>query len=648
MKKTEQTPSLNYQTEYRQSIEEPEKFWSTQAEQLHWIKKPSKILSKDAKGNFRWFEGGMLNTCSLALDIHVADGRGDQLALVYDSPVTQNQKSFTYSELRDQVALLAGVLKNLGVRKGDRVVIYMPMIPRAVVAMLACARIGAIHSVVFGGFAPHELALRLEDAEPKLILTASCGIEVSQLIHYKPLVDKAIAESRHKPEHVIVYQREFLKAPMNTDSQAPVGRDLDWDECLRHAVPADPVAVNAWDPLYILYTSGTTGKPKGIIRDNGGHAVALKYSMKAVYDMHPGDVFWAASDVGWVVGHSYIVYGPLLMGCTTVLYEGKPVKTPDPSAFWRVIAEHRVKTLFCAPTALRAIRKEDPYGTHTKEKDLSSLKALFVAGERLDTATYSWAKDLLKVPVVDNWWQTETGWPIVANMLGLEPVPAKPGSATRPVCGYNVHVLDEAGKDVAAGKEGSVALKLPLPPGCLPTLWNNNERFIKGYLESFPGYYVSGDGGMIDKDGYVFLLGRIDDVINVAGHRLSTAEMEEMISQNSAIAECAVIGIEEELKGQVPIALVVLKEGVTIAYDELERELVAAIRNQIGAIASFKTAVIVKRLPKTRSGKILRATMRKIADAQEYSMPSTIEDPLVLGEIETVLVQKGVGLVAKK
>ncbi len=645
--RTKETAS-NYNAQYQQSIEHPEIFWARQAEQLHWIKKPSKILSKDAKGHPRWFEGGMLNTCALALDIHVADGRGDQLALIYDSPVTQHQKTFTYSELRDQVALLAGVLKNLGVRKGDRVVIYMPMIPRAVVAMLACARIGAVHSVVFGGFAPHELALRLEDAEPKVILTASCGIEVSQLIHYKPLVDKAIQESRHKPEHVIVYQREFLKAPMNTDPQAPVGRDLDWDECLRHAVPADPVPVNAWDPLYILYTSGTTGKPKGIIRDNGGHAVALKYSMGAVYDMHPGDVFWAASDVGWVVGHSYIVYGPLLQGCTTVLYEGKPVKTPDPGAFWRVVAEHQVKTLFCAPTALRAIRKEDPYGTHIKEKNLSSLKALFVAGERLDTSTYSWAKDLLNVPVVDNWWQTETGWPIVANMLGLEPMPAKPGSATRPVCGFNVHVLDEAGRDVPAGKEGSVALKLPLPPGCLPTLWNNNDRFIKGYLETFPGYYVSGDGGMIDEEGYVFLLGRIDDVINVAGHRLSTAEMEEMITQNPAIAECAVFGIQEELKGQVPIALVVLKEGVKIAEDELERELVATIRNQIGAVASFKRALVVKRLPKTRSGKILRATLRKIADAEEYTMPSTIEDPSVLDEIKAVLIEKQVGLIAGK
>ena len=545
--------------------------------------------------------------------------------------------------MRDQTALLAGALTKLGVRKGDRVVIYMPMIPRAVVAMLACARIGAVHSVVFGGFAPHELALRIEDAQPKVILTASCGIEVSALVHYKPLVDAAIAESRHKPDYVVVYQREYLKAPMNADPAAKPGRDLDWDDFLSGASLADPVPVDAWDPLYILYTSGTTGKPKGIVRDNGGHAVALRYSMEAVFGMKPGDVFWAASDVGWVVGHSYIVYGPLLAGCTTVLYEGKPVKTPDPGAFWRMVDEHKINGLFCAPTALRAIRKEDPEGFFLKGKDTSSLRGLFVAGERLDTSTYAWAHELLKVPVVDNWWQTETGWPIVSNMMGLEPVPAKPGSATRPVCGFDVRILDEEGRPVPAGKEGAVALTLPLPPGCLTTLWNDEVRFVKGYLEHYPGWFVSGDGGVIDPDGYVFLHGRIDDVINVAGHRLSTAEMEELISRHPEVGECAVFGIEDPLKGQVPLALVVLKEGAVIGEADLETELVQTIRSNIGAIASFRRAVVVKRLPKTRSGKILRATLRKIFDAQEFAMPSTIEDPAVLEEIARLAVRRELG-----
>lgn len=637
-----------YRREHRRSIEEPEAFWALQADAVAWIKKPDRILSRDCRGHDRWFQGGTLNTCALALDFHVANGRADQLALIYDSPVTHLRKTFTYRELRDQTALLAGALAKLGVRKGDRVVIYMPMIPRAVVAMLACARIGAVHSVVFGGFAPHELALRIEDAQPKVVLTASCGIEVSQLVHYKPLVDAAILESRHKPEHVVVYQREYLKAPMNADPAAPPGRDLDWDDFLSGASLADPVPLDAWDPLYILYTSGTTGRPKGIVRDNGGHAVALRYSMEAVFGMKPGDVFWAASDVGWVVGHSYIVYGPLLQGCTTVLFEGKPVKTPDPGAFWRMIDEHKVNGLFCAPTALRAIRKEDPEGFYLKGRDLSSLRALFVAGERLDTATYGWARDLLKVPVVDNWWQTETGWPIVSNMMGLEPVAAKPGSATRPVCGFDVRILDEAGRPVPPGQEGAVALKLPLPPGCLPTLWNDEARFVKGYLEPYPGYFVSGDGGVIDSDGYVFLHGRIDDVINVAGHRLSTAEMEELISRHPAVGECAVFGIEDPLKGQVPVALVVLKESAVIPEADLESELVQTIRAQIGPIASFRRAVVVKRLPKTRSGKILRATLRKILDAREYAVPSTIEDPSVLDEIAQVAIRKELGNLGAK
>lgn len=632
-----------YKAEYQQSIQSPKKFWAKQAKAIHWIKPPKKILSKDSAKHFRWFEGGELNTSWLALDQHIENGRGDQIALIYDSPVTGLKKTFTYRVLRDQVALCAGGLEKLGVKKGDRVIIYMPMIPRAVVAMLACARIGAVHSVVFGGFAPHELALRIDDAQPKVVLTASCGIEVSSLIHYKPLVDQAIQESKHKPQHVVVFQREYLKAPMNTDLTAPRGRDLDWDEWLSDAHFAEPIPVKSWDPLYILYTSGTTGKPKGIVRDNGGHAVALKYSISSIFNMNSGEVFWAASDVGWVVGHSYIVYAPLIQGCTTLLYEGKPIKTPDAGAFWRVIAEHKVKTLFCAPTALRAIRKEDPNGTLAKGKRLSFLKTLFVAGERLDTSTYKWARDLLQVPVIDNWWQTETGWPIVANMMGLEPVPTKPGSATRPVCGYDVKILDEAGKPVPPGREGAVAIKLPLPPGCLPTLWREDRRFHEGYLSQFPGYYSTGDGGVIDPDGYVFLLGRIDDVINVAGHRLSTAEMEELITQNPAVAECAVFGIEEDLKGQVPVALIVLKESFQIDEAILQSQIVELIRSQIGAIASLRTALITKRLPKTRSGKILRATMRKIADAQPYAIPSTIEDPAVLDEIKALLISRKIG-----
>lgn len=620
----------DYKSQYFESLDSPEKFWGRQGERIQWIKKPNKILSKYPNSHDRWFEGGTLNTCALALDYHVNSGRADQIALIYDSPVTGQKEKFTYTELLKQTALLAGALVDLGITRGDRVIIYMPMIPQAVMAMLACARIGAIHSVVFGGFAPHELALRIDDAEPKIILTASCGIEVSQVIPYQPLVNRAIEEAKHKPEKVLLFQRKQHQATLGE-------RDLDWALCTQKAKPAAALELNAWDPLYILYTSGTTGKPKGIIRDNGGHAVALKYSMSEIFNMQPGEVFWAASDVGWVVGHSYIVYAPLIHGCTTLLYEGKPIKTPDAGAFWRVAAEYNVKSLFCAPTALRAIRKEDANGSLIELNRPKKLQALFVAGERLDTSTYEWAHSKLNVPVIDNWWQTETGWPIVANMMGLEPVATKPGSATRPVCGYAVKILSEEGEVLPAGREGAVAIQLPLPPGCLYTLWKDDARFHKGYLEKFPGYYVSGDGGLIDQDGYVFLLGRIDDVINVAGHRLSTAEMEELVTQNPVVAECAVFGVEDEIKGQIPLALIVLKEKVTISEQELSRELVALVREKIGAVACFKTALVVKRLPKTRSGKILRATLRKIADQQPFTVPSTIEDPAVLEEIQNKL-----------
>ena len=632
-----QAAGLTHASEHRRSITNPEEFWAEQARHLHWMEPPKKILSRDPEGHFRWFEGGKLNTCALALDHHVDTGRGDQLALIYDSPVTQTVQKLTYKQLLDRTATFAGALRDLGVGHGDRVIIYMPMIPEAAIAMLACARIGAIHSVVFGGFAPHELAMRIDDATPKLIITASCGIEPSHVIPYKPLVDRAIVEAGHKPEHVVLFQRPQARAEM------VAGRDHDWNEIVAKARPVAPVAVDAWDPLYILYTSGTTGKPKGIVRDNGGHAVALKYSMRTVYDMKPGDTFWAASDVGWVVGHSYIVYAPLLQGCTTVLYEGKPIKTPDAGAFWRVISEHKVNALFCAPTAMRAIRKEDPDGELKKKHDLTGFRTLFQAGERLDSATYEWAHQLLGVPVIDNWWQTETGWPIVANPLGLERFSPKPGSATKPVPGYDVQILDEEGHPVPAGKEGAVAIKLPLPPGCLPTLWKNEPRFRAGYLEKYPGFYLSGDGGIIDEDGYVFILGRIDDVINVAGHRLSTGEMEELCAQHPSVAECAVVGVEDDYRGQLPVALVVVKEKDPIDEMKLEAELSQIIRENIGPIACFKMAVKVARLPKTRSGKILRATIRKIADAKEYTVPSTIEDPAVLDEVKAALHKRHIG-----
>ena len=630
---------MSYADEYRKSIEQPEAFWKEKAEAIEWSKVPTQILSKDENGIDRWFADGELNTAWLALDYHVENGRADQVAMYYDSPVTDSKQQFTYRELRDQVARFAGVLKQQGVGKGDRVVIYMPMVPESAVAMLACARLGAIHSVVFGGFAPRELATRIDDAEPRVIVIASCGIEVGKVIPYKPLVDEAMELASHKPDSCIVLQRPQSPAELIE------GRDLDWEQAMAVAEPADCVPVKATDPLYILYTSGTTGKPKGVVRDNGGHAVALKYSMKAIYNMDPGDVFWAASDVGWVVGHSYIVYGPLLTGLSTVLYEGKPVRTPDAGSFWRMVQDYRIKALFAAPTAFRAIRKEDPDSECLAGYDLSSLEIVFMAGERLDPPTFHWMEDLLGLPVIDHWWQTETGWAICSNLMGIEPMPTKAGSATVPVPGFDVRILDESGQQLGPDKEGLVAIKLPLPPSCLPTIWRDFDRFRTGYLTEIPGYYVSGDSGHIDEDGYVSIMGRTDDVINVAGHRLSTGEMEEIIADHPAVAECAVIGVNDELKGQLPVALVLLKDGAGIDEPQLETDLIEMVRKRIGAVASFRRALIVQRLPKTRSGKILRKSLRQIADGREYSIPSTIDDPASLPEIESIMKEHG--LVAK-
>lgn len=628
----------NYNADYQQSIQNPNAFWLKQAQEIQWFTPPPQGLTKNEKGLYRWFKGGKLNSCYLAVDYHVENGRADQLAVVYDSPVTNTIQKITYRELQDEVALFAGALKGLGVEKGDRVVIYMPMIPQTVVAMLACARIGAVHSVVFGGFAARELAIRIDDAKPKLILAASGGIEIAKKIHYKPIIDDAIEQANHKPEYVVVFQRHEIEATMQE------GRDLDWEELLVDAEPTDCVSLDATDPLYILYTSGTTGTPKGIVRDNGGHAVAMKYSMKYVYGVESGDVYWAASDVGWVVGHSYIVYAPLIHGCTTILFEGKPIKTPDAGTFWRVIADHGVKTLFTAPTAIRAIKKEDSEGELLKKYDISSLQYLFLAGERCDVATYNWAKDLLGVPVIDHWWQTESGWAMLANMAGYPLHETKPGSATKPVCGYDVRILRSDNTEADANEEGSVVIKLPLPPSCLPTLWQDDVRFIESYLMPFEGYYFSGDGGYKDEEGYVFITGRMDDVINVAGHRLSTADMEEVVASHSAVAECAVTGIADELRGQVPVGFVVLKQGEDISEAQLEKELVAMVRKEVGAVACFKQVAIAERLPKTRSGKILRKIMRYIADGKDYQMPSTIENPDVLGEMEELMKRREIGV----
>lgn len=626
-----------YQQEYQRSIEQPEEFWLEQANNLGWFTAPTQALTKDDNGFYRWFKGGKMNTAYLALDYHIENGRGDQTAIIYDSPVTNTTQKYTYKELRDEVATFAGVLTDLGVGKGDRIVIYMPMIPRVAIAMLACARIGAVHSVVFGGFAPHELAIRIDDAKPKVILAASGGLEVKKVIAYKPTIDKGIEEATHKPSAVVVFQRDFITAEMQE------GRDYDWEDLVAKATPQPCVELDATDPLYILYTSGTTGVPKGIVRDNGGHAVALKYSMANVYGVDSGDIYWAASDVGWVVGHSYIVYAPLIHGCTTILFEGKPVRTPDPGTFWRVIEDHKVKVLFTAPTAFRAIKKEDSEGSLFQNYDTSSLKYLFLAGERCDVATYNWLKNLAGVPVIDHWWQTESGWPMLANMAGFDLHETKPGSATKPVPGYDIQIIGENGLPLAANEEGAVMVKLPLPPGCLPTLWNDDERFQKSYLSKHEGYYFSGDGGYVDEDGYVFITGRIDDIINVAGHRLSTAEMEEVVAGHSAVAECCVIGIEEELRGQIPVGFVVLKQGVDISSADLEKELIKMVRSTVGPVAYFKRATVVNRLPKTRSGKILRKIMRFIADGKPFSPPSTIEDMTVLDEIEAKMKAEGIG-----
>jgi len=627
---------VNRYTEvYRRSIESPTEFWAEAAEAISWYSPPTQILDDSRAPLYRWFPDGRLNTCYNAVDRHVEAGRGEQLALIYDSPVTDTVAQWTYRELQDEVSRLAGALTTVGVGTGDRVVIYMPMIPQTVFAMLACARLGAIHSVVFGGFAAKELATRIDDVAPSVVLSASCGIEPGRVIEYKPLLDEAIALATVKPDTCVIWQRDQVTAPLNPD------RDLDWAELIENAEPADCIPVAATDPLYVLYTSGTTGRPKGVVRDNGGHAVALAWSMKNIYDVDPGETYWAASDVGWVVGHSYIVYGPLIHGCTTILYEGKPVGTPDPGAFWRVIAQHGVSTLFTAPTAFRAIRREDPDALYLRDYDLSGFRALFLAGERCDPDTLHWAEDTLGVPVIDHWWQTETGWPIVANPLGIERLPVKPGSPTVPVPGWQVKVVDTAGNEVESGTIGSIVVRLPLPPGTLPTLWNNDKGFIDSYLSDYPGYYLTSDAGFKDEDGYVSIMSRIDDIINVAGHRLSTGGMEEVLADHPDVAECAVIGVADKLKGQIPIGFVVLKAGVERDPDEVGAELVARVRDQIGPVASFKKASVVHRLPKTRSGKVLRGTMRSIADGAPWNMPATIDDPAILDEIETTLHQMG-------
>jgi propionyl-CoA synthetase len=620
---------------HRRSIENPSDFWGEAAEGIDWDSRWDKVLDDSSAPIYRWFTGGRLNTCYNALDRHVANGRGEQAAIIYDSPVTGSQRTISYGELRDQVALFAGALVDNGVKQGDRVIIYMPMIPEAVVAVLACARIGAVHSVVFGGFAPNELATRIDDATPKAIVSASCGIEPSRVVEYKPLLDQALDLSKHKPKHCIILQRPQLEAQLS----AP--RDVDWNDALASATPQDCVSVEATDPLYLLYTSGTTGQPKGIVRDNGGHAVALHWTMKNIYGVEPGEVYWAASDIGWVVGHSYIIYGPLLHGNTTILYEGKPVGTPDAGAFWRVASEHKVATLFTAPTAFRAIRQQDPDGDFIPKYDLSSLRALFLAGERCDPDTLHWAEDKLGIPVIDHWWQTETGWSIAANCLGIELAPVKAGSVGRAAPGWEVRALDEGGKDVAPGDVGAIACKLPLPPGTLPGLWNAEERFRSSYLATFPGYYETGDAGFIDEDGYIFVMSRTDDVINVAGHRLSTGAIEEVLAAHDDVAECAVIGAADPMKGQLPVGFLVLKAGAERSPEEVVADVVQMVRDQVGPVAVFKKAVVVDRLPKTRSGKVLRATMRKIADSEEYKVPATIEDPQVLNEVESALKTLG-------
>ena len=625
----------SYARVYQQSLVDPEAFWKKAAENIEWVRPFDRVLDDSDPPHYRWFVGGELNTCFNAVDVHVQNGLGDQPALVYDSAVTGNKKTFSFLELRDEVAHFAGVLAARGISKGDRVIIYMPMVPEAVVAMLACARLGAVHSVVFGGFAANELAVRSDDATPRAIVCASCGIEPGRVVEYKPLLDEAIDLATQKPECCIVLQRPAVVATMVD------GRDFDWHTEMALASPHDCVPVKATDPLYILYTSGTTGQPKGVVRDNGGHAVALKWTMENIYGVKPGETFWAASDVGWVVGHSYIVYAPLFAGNTSILYEGKPVGTPDPGAFWRVISEHNVSVLFTAPTAFRAIKKEDPTGEHIGRYDLSSLKYLFLAGERTDPDTLHWAENYLGVPVIDHWWQTETGWSISANCMGIEAMPVREGSSSLPVPGWDLRVMSEAGEETAPGEIGTLALKLPLPPGSFPTLWNAKERFIQSYLERFPGFYNTSDAGIIDADGYVYVMSRTDDIINVAGHRLSTGAMEEVLSDHPDVAECAVTGVADVLKGQIPLGFLVLNAGCTRSTVEISGEVVTLVRKRIGPVAAFKQALVVKRLPKTRSGKVLRGTMRAIADGKEWKMPATIDDPEILAEITEALLTIG-------
>jgi propionyl-CoA synthetase len=628
---------MNYQDFYKQSLNEPEKFWEQESQKIEWLTKPKSILSKDKNGYPVWFADGKLNLCYLAVDKHIDDGFGSQTAIIYDSPVTQTIKKYTFEEVQKQVSQLAGGLQSLGLKKGDTAVIYMPMIPEAVFSMLACARIGVTHSVVFGGFAPHELAIRIDHCQPKVILTASSGIEVDRLIAYKPLVDKAIELCTFKPKKVVVLNRKLgAKVPFKK-------YDIDYDALVYGSESVPCVAVNATHPSYILYTSGTTGTPKGIVRDTGGYATALRFSMEYIYNAKPGEVFWAASDVGWVVGHSYIVYGPLINRNTTVIFEGKPIKTPDASTFWRVISEHKVATMFTAPTAIRAIKKEDPEGEFIKQFDLSCLKTQFLAGERCDVATLEWYQKHIPIPTIDHWWQTESGWPMIANMMGVEMMPIVPGAAGKAVSGYDIRIFDETGQELGPNQEGYVVIKLPLPPGTLTDLWKDNERFKAGYLNRFPGYYFSGDGGYKNESDYIFITGRVDDVINVAGHRLSTAEMEEIVSSHQSVAECAVVGIDDALKGQIPLAFVVTKTADKMESFQLEHEIVHLVREQIGAVASFKNVVIVQRLPKTRSGKILRKLLRQIADGADFQIPSTIDDVAIVDEIRTVLELARVG-----
>ncbi len=630
---------MTYQSEFDAACQDPEAFWLEKAQMLDWFKTPT-TACQSSENQTHWFPDGELNTAYLALDYHVKTGRGEQVAIVYDSPVTGSRKSYTYAELTQEVARLAGLLVGQGVTKGDRVIIYLPMIPEAVMAMLACARIGAIHSVVFGGFAARELATRIDDATPKVIMSASCGIEFDKVIAYQPLLDEAMALASHQVDSVVFLQRPQLTVPTKAGY-------LDWETLLADADPVDCVSMKATDPLYILYTSGTTGKPKGVVRDHGGHAVAMRYSMQAVYNVEPGDVYWAASDVGWVVGHSYIVYAPLITGCTTIVFEGKPVRTPDAGTFWRIIAENKVKVFFTAPTAFRAIRKEDPESKLLEGHDISSLQTLYVAGERTDPPTYHWLQETLKIPVIDHWWQTETGWAVATNPMGIEQFPTKAGSATFPTPGFQVEILDPDHQKLGANKEGDVVIKLPLPPGCLPTVWGDHERYTSAYLSEHPGYYHTGDGGYFDDEGYLYIMGRTDDVINVAGHRLSTGEMEEVVAGHPDVAECAVIGIDDADKGQVPIGLLILKDGSNAEVSQLEAELVALVRKDIGAFANFKRALVVDRLPKTRSGKILRKIMRAIADARDFEPPATIDDPAILDEIRAALVSAKIGKVGE-